>query len=204
MLPIGNSLRQDGLYWQRQGDYLVGAAEELAQEVKQTTIFCGDLSASARRKLAETLGPLALFASPLACVRRAGLLADLASQRLERGEVDNPLTLEPLYLRRPHITMSTRQRPQLLGRGEDAGAEPPGQGTGSAHLAGNAGDERGHLNRPESRAKSQGGLLDAKAGGMVSNGRWDEPAKNWERQAHSAPGDRSGGHSDGRSWGLPT
>lgn len=202
--PIGNSLRQDGLYWQRQGDYLVGSAEELAQEIKQTTLFCGDLSAGARRKLAETLGPLALFASPLVCVRRAGVLADLASQRLERGEVDNPLTLEPLYLRRPHITMSTRQRPQLLGHGEDAGAAQTSQGAGSAYPAGNAGDERKHLNRPESRVKSQDGLFNAKARGMVSSGHWEEPADNWERQAHSAPDNRPEGHPGGRSRGLPT
>lgn len=196
--PIGASLRQDGLYWQRQGEYLVGSAEELSQEIKQTTLFCGDLSVSARRKLAETLGPLALFVSSLACARRAGLLADLATQRLERGEVDNPLTLEPLYLRRPHITISTRQRPQLLGRGENTGAAPTDQS------AGNAGSEPGHLNRPESRAKSQDGLFNAKAGGMVSNGRWGEPSTGWERQVHSAPDDRPEGRSGGRSWGLPT
>src|SRR5690348_6816953 len=69
MQPVSGSLRQDGLYWQRQGDYLVGTAEELAQEIKQTTLFCGDLSLSTRRKLAETLGPLALFVAPLACIR---------------------------------------------------------------------------------------------------------------------------------------
>ncbi len=156
---------------------------------------------SARRKLAEALGPLALFVSPLACARRAGLLADLATQRLERGEVDNPLTLDPLYLRRPHITISTRQRPQLLGQGDNAGAAPTAQ---SAHPAGNAGDEPGHVNRPEPPAKSQGGLLNAKGRGVVSSERWGEPATGWERQIHAAPDDRPEGRSGGRSWGLPT
>jgi tRNA threonylcarbamoyladenosine biosynthesis protein TsaB len=123
-LPANNLLRRDGLYWQRQGEYQVTTAEELSREITQPTLLCGELSTGARRKLADVLGPLALFVAPLACTRRAGVLAELASQRLERGDLDSPLTLEPLYLRRPNITVSTRQRPQLLGHHEAARAVP--------------------------------------------------------------------------------
>src|SRR5262249_21300858 len=152
-------------------------------------LFCGDLTASARRKLAETLGAAALFVAPLSCIRRAGLLAELASQRLERGEADNPLTLEPLYLRRPHITVSTRQRPQLLGSSRDTEAPSASQGTGSMRQAFRAGDEHHPLNRQERMPESQDGLLNAKASGMVHNERWTEPVQPLDRPRRFASDD---------------
>ncbi len=202
--PAGNSLRQDGLYWQRQGEYQVVTAEELAQEIKQPTLFCGDLIAGARRKLAETLGPLALFVSPLACTRRAGLLADLASQRLERGELDDPLTLEPLYLRRPHITVSARQRPQLLGQGGDTGEASAGQSAGSVRPVVNAEDEQRRLNRRDLASEGQDGLRNAKARGMMSHERWTEPLRGIGRQTRLAPGDEADGRSGRFFWAAPT
>lgn len=201
--PASNSLRQGGLYWQRQGEYLVGTAEELAQEIRQPTLFCGDLGAVARRKLAETLGPLALFVSPLACTRRAGLLADLASQRLERGLVDNPLTLEPLYLRRPNITVSARQRPQLLGQGGDAG-DTASQSTANVNPAADAGDEQRRLSKQDPASTGQDGLLHAKAKSVMQGERWIEPVKGVGQQGGRAPGDGTGGQSGRLSWATPT
>lgn len=126
-IPTRGSAQRHGLFWQRQGDYKIVSVEELARGLTQPTILCADLAAEAKRKLAEALGPHALFAPALLATRRAGALAELAAQRLERGERDDPLTLEPLYLRRPAITVSTKQRPQLApqdeppaGAGDDA------------------------------------------------------------------------------------
>ena len=42
-------------------------------------------------------------------------LAALAQQRLLEQRVDDPLALEPFYLRRPSITSSSRKQP-LLGK----------------------------------------------------------------------------------------
>jgi tRNA threonylcarbamoyladenosine biosynthesis protein TsaB len=199
VLLANASARQDGLYWQRQGDYLVVTPEELAQEIKQPTLFCGDLAAPARHKLAETLGPLALFVSPLACVRRAGLLADLASQRLERGEVDDPLTLEPLYLRRPHITVSTRQRPHLLGPGptRDSGPSSAGQGAGGTRPTLRTGDEHRPASRQQEASASPDGLLNAKASGMMRGERWTEPFQGRERSRRFASDDEAEGYAGG-------
>jgi tRNA threonylcarbamoyladenosine biosynthesis protein TsaB len=102
-----------GLIWQRQREYQVLGPTELAGQVNQPTLFCGEIPANVQQTLAERLGALALFVPGLASVRRAGLLAELAAQRLERGEHDDPLTLEPLYLRRPAITVSTKPRVQV-------------------------------------------------------------------------------------------
>ncbi|HEY7348898.1 MAG TPA: tRNA (adenosine(37)-N6)-threonylcarbamoyltransferase complex dimerization subunit type 1 TsaB [Ktedonobacterales bacterium] len=204
MLPISNSLRRDGLYWQRQGEYQVVTAEDLAQEIKHPTLFCGDLSAGARRKLAETLGPLALFVSPLTCVRRAGLLADLASQRLERGEVDDPLTLEPLYLRRPHITVSARQRPQLLGQSGDRGKTSAHPSAGGGRPAVGAEDAPGQSNGRDLALQSEDGLGDAKDREAMRGERWTKPTRGLKRQSGFTPGDEAPGPSGGLSWATPT
>jgi tRNA threonylcarbamoyladenosine biosynthesis protein TsaB len=44
------------------------------------------------------------------------VLAMLALQRIQDGTEDDPLLLEPLYLRRPSITTSTRKQPLLGGK----------------------------------------------------------------------------------------
>jgi tRNA threonylcarbamoyladenosine biosynthesis protein TsaB len=85
--------------------------------VAETTpyLFCGEISESSRLELAASLPAQALFAPVLSSVRRATTLASLAWQRLEEQRLDDPLALEPLYLRRPNITTSTRKQP-LLGK----------------------------------------------------------------------------------------
>ena len=55
----------------------------------------------------------ALFAGDLQAVRHASTLSLLALQRLDDGRVDDPMLLEPMYLRRPSITSSTRKQPLL-------------------------------------------------------------------------------------------
>ncbi len=203
MLPVNASLRLNGLYWQRQGDYRVVTPEELAQEVKQPTLVCSDLATGARRKLAEALGPLALFVSPLACIRRAGLLADLASQRLERGEVDDPLTLEPLYLRRPHITVSTRPRPQLLGRAGDVEEVSASQNVAGARPVVNGQENQNWLGRHDVASDNRDSLLNARARGEMGGERWTKPSERLERQTWGAPGDESDGQSGRRYWRAP-
>ena len=45
---------------------------------------------------------------PKVAVRRASSLAELAFARAEAGDADDPLALEPLYLRKPAITPSAK------------------------------------------------------------------------------------------------
>jgi tRNA threonylcarbamoyladenosine biosynthesis protein TsaB len=121
----GNESRfQGGLYWQRQGEYRVLTVEELSREIQEPTLLCGELRPDSRRNIAAVLGSFGLFTRSLSSIRHASLLAELALQRLERDDIDDPLTLEPLYLRRPAITVSTKQRPQLLGPSASSGMSP--------------------------------------------------------------------------------
>lgn len=180
--------RQDGLYWLRQGDYRVVTAEELGQEITQPTLFCGDLSAGGQRKLAEMLGALALFVSPLISLRRAGLLAELAAQRLEQGGVDDPLTLEPLYVRRPHITISPRQRPQVLGPHESTGVLPAEHGTGNTQSGARSRGEQQQNEEQMLREKKQQ-IRDARGREPARDERWADPGSSAERQLGLASDD---------------
>jgi tRNA threonylcarbamoyladenosine biosynthesis protein TsaB len=76
-------------------------------------LFCGELSESSRQVLHAQLPGKSLFVSNLQATRHASVLAQLALQRLYDGSVDDPMLLEPLYLRRPSITSSTRKQPLL-------------------------------------------------------------------------------------------
>ncbi len=76
-------------------------------------LFCGELSKASRQALYSQMPAESLFANHLQATRHASVLALLALQRLQNGEVDDPLLLEPLYLRRPSISTSTRKQPLL-------------------------------------------------------------------------------------------
>ena len=72
-------------------------------------LICGEWHGETQIALAEALGERARFASPLAS-HRAAWLAELALARAAHGLYDDFTTVEPLYLRRPAITTSTRSR----------------------------------------------------------------------------------------------
>ncbi len=76
-------------------------------------LFCGELSSEAQQALYEQLPEQSLFVNNAQSTRHASVLAALAFQRWQEGRVDDPLLLEPLYLRRPSITTSTKKRPLL-------------------------------------------------------------------------------------------
>jgi tRNA threonylcarbamoyladenosine biosynthesis protein TsaB len=94
-------------YLQEQaGKWSVGVKEQ------QTVLFCGEMREASRQVLQEQMRGDCSFVSD---VREASVLAMLALQRLHEGKEDNPLLLEPLYLRRPSITKSMRKQPLLGG-----------------------------------------------------------------------------------------
>jgi tRNA threonylcarbamoyladenosine biosynthesis protein TsaB len=78
-------------------------------------LFCGELSETTRQVIYEQMQGKSLFIDNLQAKRRASSLALLAIQRLYAGKVEDPMLLEPLYLRRPSITKSVRKQP-LLGQ----------------------------------------------------------------------------------------
>src|SRR5690348_1599343 len=109
----GPALSAEG--WAPTGAYTILTPAELAAAICEPVVFCGEWRPETRASLAEALGDTARF-SPVSGGRRASWLADLALARLARGERDAPEALEPLYLRRPHITSSTKAAPRLAER----------------------------------------------------------------------------------------
>ncbi len=125
----------------RLSDYELLSPQQLSSEIEEylpvwvgvagerelaPILFCGEISAASQQALRERLQELALFAGSLQSTRYASVLAQLALQRLRSGNADNSLSLEPLYIRRPSITISTRKQP-LLGGGKSAEAEAQAQ-----------------------------------------------------------------------------
>ncbi len=83
--------------WQRRDGPRLTTWEDLARTVARPTLLCGEVDERGRTVL-EELGDLAIVLPPAWRLRRAGFLAELAWDRLRRGETDDPATLTPIYL----------------------------------------------------------------------------------------------------------
>ena len=96
--------------WCRLVEEHITTVEALLPELKCRTIFCGEIPQEAALQLTERLRRKALIIKGAARLRRGGYLAELGWRRLEAGDFDHSPTLEPLYLRRPAITVSSKIR----------------------------------------------------------------------------------------------
>lgn len=99
--------RTRGTRWQRLTPYGNNTAGELADQVgametNVATLFCGEISPETAEVLNERLGKDVAIAPAAAGVRRAAYLAELALQRANRGEADDPAALQAIYLQPAH------------------------------------------------------------------------------------------------------
>jgi tRNA threonylcarbamoyladenosine biosynthesis protein TsaB len=83
--------------WQAEGPAVVTTAEGLARKIRQKVVVCGEMNAEERSRLARKFRNVTL-ASPAQCVRRPGVLAELAWDRWQAGKADPPASLAPIYL----------------------------------------------------------------------------------------------------------
>jgi tRNA threonylcarbamoyladenosine biosynthesis protein TsaB len=84
--------------WRVQGEYQLTTVEELCEQEFEPCLFCGELEADDAELIRQRLGPTITIASPASSLRRAGHMAELAWQRLGRGDSDDPASLSPIYL----------------------------------------------------------------------------------------------------------
>jgi tRNA threonylcarbamoyladenosine biosynthesis protein TsaB len=75
------------------------SVKAVAQLVQERTLFCGDGWLVYGKALKKVLGTLAVEASAPFHLIRAGVVAELARKRLERGDHDDPVVSVPLYVR---------------------------------------------------------------------------------------------------------
>jgi tRNA threonylcarbamoyladenosine biosynthesis protein TsaB len=83
--------------WQPQGEVRGATIDELADEIESPTYVAGEFSSDDRSRLARKRVNI-LLASPVYCIRRPSILADLAWARWQRNEVDDAASLAPVYL----------------------------------------------------------------------------------------------------------
>ena len=96
--------------WSRLVDERITTIESLVTEIKVRTLFCGEITQDIKLQLRAKLGRKASIVDNDAALRRAGYLAELGWLKLKAHDFDNTSTLEPLYLRRPSITISRKGR----------------------------------------------------------------------------------------------
>ena len=83
--------------WQVQGPVRSGTVDDLADEIESPTYVAGELSSEDRSRLARKRVNV-LLASPVNCVRRPAMLAELAWARWQKNDVDDAASLAPVYL----------------------------------------------------------------------------------------------------------
>jgi tRNA threonylcarbamoyladenosine biosynthesis protein TsaB len=83
--------------WQAQGQVKGTTIEELADEIESPTYVAGELSSDDRSRLGRKRVNI-LLASPVNCIRRPSILADLAWARWQKNDVDDAASLAPVYL----------------------------------------------------------------------------------------------------------
>jgi tRNA threonylcarbamoyladenosine biosynthesis protein TsaB len=83
--------------WEIARDPELLTAEELSKKIRTRTVICGELDGELRKLLGRKRKN-AILASPASSLRRPAYLAELAWERWQAGEVDDPATLSPIYL----------------------------------------------------------------------------------------------------------
>jgi len=86
--------------------------DALCQQIQQKTLFCGEIPPEIVNGIQQNLGKRAIIPQTN-MLPRASFLAILGWQRLNKGEQDDPVTLQPLYLRPPHITKPKERYPPV-------------------------------------------------------------------------------------------
>ena len=86
-----------GSGWEAYGPATTMTAGELEKKIRKPVIVCGELTAEDRHCLARKFKNVRL-ASPAQCVRRPGVLAEIAWNRWQAGKTDEAASLAPIYL----------------------------------------------------------------------------------------------------------
>jgi len=83
--------------WHRQSDWGLATLPEILDTLSAPTYFIGEFSPEDRARLAQHPQVRAIAPAALA-VRRAGVLAALGWVRWQQGQLEDPVTLSPIYL----------------------------------------------------------------------------------------------------------
>ena len=131
--PVQKAGREEiatALYRQKDDEWQCLEAENLTtvsalcRRIKQRTLFCGEIPSNIISEIRQNVGRRAIIAQSNS-QSRASSLAILGWRKMNGGEQDDPVTLQPLYLRPPHITKPRAKTPPSATLSE---ATEPGNG----------------------------------------------------------------------------
>ena len=114
LLPVGRgevaaaSYRMYESEMEKTAEDRVTTVEALAELVSEPTIFCGAITQEMETELRDRLRGRALIPQAAARASRAVCMGEIGIRKMAKGEVDDPVTLQPFYLRRPSISKPTR------------------------------------------------------------------------------------------------
>ena len=83
--------------WRPTGEIKILTIEALAESIQTPTLVSGEMTAEDRQFLSRKRKQI-LLASPALSLRRPSFLAELAWRRWTSGQVDDPVSLSPIYL----------------------------------------------------------------------------------------------------------
>ena len=104
VLQAGRSRLAVGWYtpgeagWQADGDAKLCTAQELAEEIHKPTLVCGELSADETGRRWEENGRMYGWCHRLKACAGPSYLAEIAWKRYQDNQVDDVVTLSPIYL----------------------------------------------------------------------------------------------------------
>jgi tRNA threonylcarbamoyladenosine biosynthesis protein TsaB len=81
--------------WQPEDDLVNLTIEEFTGAITEPILISGELTGESRHRIGRTKGELF---SPVQCVRRPAVLAELAWMRWQAKDIDDPTKLKPIYL----------------------------------------------------------------------------------------------------------
>jgi tRNA threonylcarbamoyladenosine biosynthesis protein TsaB len=101
------------------GDYYAGGIEELVDRVREPALFLGKAAHVHRQVISNLSGSLASFGSPSG-ISSGCVFAWLALPRFLRGDVDDALSLTPLYLKESLAQALLRRSEPAVNPGKDS------------------------------------------------------------------------------------
>jgi tRNA threonylcarbamoyladenosine biosynthesis protein TsaB len=84
--------------WQQDGEFTLTTADMIGAAWEELTTLCGEFSESEQQTVKRRLGDRVQLLPPAFSLRRAGFLAEIAWQRIQAGQIDDPAALQPIYL----------------------------------------------------------------------------------------------------------
>ena len=115
LLPAGRGEFYAAFYqerdqrWERSSPFIAATLPDLCRQIGSDTLFVGEIAPETEQTLRDLLGPRALFASPASRMRRAGYLAELGWQALQKSPQQKLGEIAPIYVKQPAIRTSFDQ-----------------------------------------------------------------------------------------------